>query len=47
MFYDLLVKHGVDRQTAIEDACSMEHAVSTESFAALSDYFKTRMAERT
>ncbi len=32
---DFLVSLGVDRQTATEDACKMEHVISDASFAAL------------
>ena len=32
---ELLVKLGVDRQTAAEDACKMEHDISDESVRAL------------
>ncbi len=32
---DWLVSIGVDRETAIEDACKIEHVISTDSFAAL------------
>ncbi len=31
----LLVKLGVDRETAAEDACKMEHAISDQSFEAI------------
>ncbi len=31
----LLVKLGVDRETATEDACKMEHAISDQSFEAI------------
>ncbi len=31
----LLVKLGVDEKTAIEDACRMEHVISSESFEAI------------
>lgn len=32
---DFLVRLGVDRQTAAEDACKMEHDISDESFEAI------------
>ena len=32
---ELLVRLGVDRQTAAEDACRMEHAISDTTFQAL------------
>ena len=31
----LLVKLGVDEKTAIEDACRIEHVISSESFEAI------------
>jgi len=30
-----LIKLGVDEKVAVEDACRMEHVISTESFAAI------------
>ena len=33
--FDILVSLGVDEKTAAEDACSMEHAISRESYSAL------------
>lgn len=38
MFRDLLIKLGVDEDTAERDACEMEHAVSAESFSALKQF---------
>ncbi|MBQ7835918.1 MAG: metal-dependent transcriptional regulator [Clostridia bacterium] len=35
---DLLILIGVDRTTAEEDACKMEHAISDTSFEALKNY---------
>ena len=32
VFYELLIKSGVDKATAAQDACCMEHALSEESF---------------
>lgn len=32
---DMLVRLGVDRETAANDACRMEHVISDESFAAI------------
>lgn len=32
---DLLISLGVDRKTALEDACKIEHDISKESFSAL------------
>ena len=35
MLTDLLVRLGVDRETAAEDACRMEHVISDQSFQAI------------
>lgn len=35
---DLLVRLGVSRETAAEDACRLEHAISDESFGAIKEY---------
>lgn len=35
---ELLVKLGVSRETAAEDACRLEHAISDESFGAIKEY---------
>ena len=35
MLTELLVALGVNRETAVEDACRIEHVVSSESFAAI------------
>ncbi len=40
LFSDFLVRIGVDKETAAEDACRMEHALSDESFAALKRYIE-------
>ena len=34
----LLIRLGVSEQTAAEDACKMEHAISDESFNAIKNY---------
>ncbi len=34
-FQDLLLRCGVDQQTALQDACEMEHSISDESFRAI------------
>lgn len=38
---DMLIALGVDKKTALEDACRVEHVISDRSFAAI----KKRMAE--
>lgn len=35
----MLMEMGVDKETAAEDACRMEHVVSDKSFAAIKNYF--------
>lgn len=40
---DILIKLGVDKDTAIEDACKLEHAISDESFDALKKYYFSRL----
>ncbi len=35
---DWLMSLGVDKETALEDACRMEHAISDESFLAIKKY---------
>lgn len=40
MLSSWLERLGVDKQTAAEDACRIEHVISTESFEAIKDYIK-------
>lgn len=35
---DWLIFLGVDKQTAVQDACKMEHAMSEESFVAIKEH---------
>lgn len=42
---DFLVKLGVDKKTATEDACKIEHHISEESFNALKQYALKREEE--
>ena len=37
---ELLVKLGVPRDIATEDACKMEHAISDETYAAINSFIK-------
>lgn len=39
LFSEVLSSLGVDLETAIEDACRMEHVISSESFEVLKEYF--------
>ena len=41
LFTDFFVHICVDEETAAEDACRMEHALSDKSFAALKSYIET------
>ena len=41
---NLLIRLGVSEQTAVADACKLEHAVSDESFRAIKEW-ATRMEE--
>ena len=38
---DLLVSLGVDRETAVIDACKIEHVISAESFEAIKKHIRT------
>ena len=39
---DWLVRLGVDKTTAVTDACRMEHVISAKSFDAIKNHVKTR-----
>ena len=41
-FTDRLIAAGVDRETAEQDACRMEHVISQESFERLKNAYKTK-----
>ena len=40
MLANILIKLGVSKEVAYEDACGMEHHISDESFNALKNYFE-------
>lgn len=40
---EFLIKLGVDRETAAEDACRMEHVISEESFEAVKTYYRSHL----
>lgn len=40
---DILVRLGVDKETASEDACRIEHVISKDSFKAVRDYAKDKI----
>lgn len=40
LFYNFLTGLGVEAKVAEEDACHMEHALSSESFQAIKEYLK-------
>ncbi len=43
LFSEILSRMGVDKDTAVRDACRMEHVVSDEGFNALKKYFMKHM----
>jgi len=43
---EILVTLGVDEQTALEDACKVEHNLSKESFECIKNYYETRLKAR-
>ena len=43
---DGLVFLGVDREIAVEDACRIEHVISTESFEAIKRYVNNNIVNR-
>ena len=45
LFSDWLVYLGVDKKTAVNDACRMEHAVSEMSFSAIKRHIENWMRE--
>jgi DtxR family Mn-dependent transcriptional regulator len=42
---DWLIKLGVDENTAIEDACRMEHVISSETFEAIKEFVRREKAD--
>lgn len=42
---DMLVALGVDKKTALEDACRVEHVISDKSFAAIKKYIAENKKE--
>ena len=42
MLTDLLIRLGVDREIATEDACKIEHAISEQSFAAIKEWMNRK-----
>lgn len=47
LFTEWLIRLGVSPDTAAEDACRMEHAVSEESFAAIKNYVEKNASGKT
>ena len=45
-FYCLLINLGVDRDTAMEDACHLEHEISQKSFLALQSLAECQLRKR-
>lgn len=42
---DMLIALGVDKKTALEDACRVEHVISDKSFAAIKKYIAKNKKE--
>jgi Mn-dependent DtxR family transcriptional regulator len=42
---DWLISLGVDKKTAVDDACKMEHAMSEKSFTAIKKHIENRKQE--
>jgi len=42
---DWLIKLGVDRGVALEDACKMEHSMSEQSFSAIKKHIEAALAQ--
>ena len=42
---DWLIKLGVDRDVALEDACKMEHSMSEQSFSAIKKHIEAALAQ--
>ncbi|HHX30265.1 MAG TPA: metal-dependent transcriptional regulator, partial [Clostridiaceae bacterium] len=40
---DLLISLGVDKMTAGEDACKIEHVISKETFARVKDFYQEHL----
>ena len=45
-FANLFMNLGVDEQTSFEDACQIEHAVSSETFMKLKQYFENHPIQK-
>lgn len=45
LFSRWLIELGVDKKTAVEDACKMEHVLSTESFDAIKKHLNAFLGE--
>ena len=41
-FSSWLISLGVDKETALEDACRIEHVISKESFAAMKKFLNEK-----
>jgi Mn-dependent DtxR family transcriptional regulator len=44
---DVLVSIGVKKETAMQDACKIEHIISNESFEAIKEYVKNKDKQKT
>ena len=43
LFYNFLLGLGVDPKTAEEDACNLEHALSSKSFEAIKSFLEKNL----
>lgn len=41
---NLLISAGVSKKTAAEDACRIEHVISSESYQCIKNYFSSKKA---
>ncbi len=41
----ILMTFGVSKETALEDACRIEHVISNETFAGMKEFLKTNLTE--
>ena len=45
-FKKMLIRFGVDQETAVQDACEMEHSVSSESFSAMQAALRDKLSAK-
>ncbi|MFV0314010.1 MAG: metal-dependent transcriptional regulator [Anaerotignum sp.] len=42
---EILMHFGVSKETALDDACRMEHVISEESFACMKNFIETKLGD--